>query len=304
MQRVCIWGWYAKIYIIGLWLWRWISPSFSITSPIAQAKPPKHAYLVSFDTSLKQLPYFDYGSLPPNQRDRSKLKISFAHLIETLLEEDMTGPFASSLLQYGFGDRMTFLLDMTFENIDDLHYFDASSVKHNLSSSCKKLVVCLRHLMYHKQLWYDWTVVTPSMLDSFLKECGLPPIERKSTLISTSSNKSDMPGTIISSDNLLRDCTPFDNMSVMNISNQQEKRGFNTCILISSTSFNLPTQQQQANTVTSTSHNLPNNNDTCMINTYLSHQTGKPTEPDGEHRYDRPPDLPKVNEGTTSDGDG
>ena len=90
----------------------------------------------------------------------------------------------------------------------------------------------------------------------------------------------------------------------MNISNQQEKRGVNTCILISSTSFNLPTQQQQANTVTPTSHNLPNNNDTCMINTHLSHQTGKPTEPDGEHRYDRPPDLPKVNDDTTSDGDG
>ena len=41
-----------------------------------------------------------------------------------------------------------------------------------------------------------------------------------------------------------------------------------------------------------------------MINTHLSHQTGKPTEPDSEHRYDRPPDLPKVNDDTTSDGDG
>ena len=57
-----------------------------ISSSTAPAKPPKHAYLVSFDTSLKQLLSFDYGSLPPNQKDRSKLKISFAHLIEILLE--------------------------------------------------------------------------------------------------------------------------------------------------------------------------------------------------------------------------
>ena len=101
----------------------------------------------------------------------------------------MTSPLALSLIKYGFGNDMTLFFEMTFEDIDALYYFDTSSVK---QSSCKKLAVCLKHLMYHKQLWHDWTVVTPSILDSFLKECGLPPIERKSTLISTSSNKSEM----------------------------------------------------------------------------------------------------------------
>ena len=149
-----------------------------ISSSAAPAKPLKHSYLVSFDTSLKQLPSFDYVSLPPNQKDRSKRKLSFVHLMETLLEEDMSGPFASSLLEYGFGNEMTILLDMTFEDIDDLNYFDASSVKNNLSSSCKKLVVCLRHLMYHKQLWYDWTIVTPSMLNSCLLYTSPSPRDR------------------------------------------------------------------------------------------------------------------------------
>ena len=95
-----------------------------ISSSAAPSKPLKHAYLVSFATSLKQLPSFDYGSLPPNQKDRSKCKISFAHLIETLLEENMTSPFASSLLEYGIGNDMTFLFEMTLADVDDLYYLD------------------------------------------------------------------------------------------------------------------------------------------------------------------------------------
>ena len=112
-----------------------------ISSSTAPSKPPKHAYLVSFDASLKQLPSFDYGSLPPNQKDRSKCKLSFVHLMETLLDEDMSGPFASSLLEYGIGNDMTFFFEMTLADVDALYYFDASSVKQNLSSSYKKLVV-------------------------------------------------------------------------------------------------------------------------------------------------------------------
>ena len=63
-------------------------------------KPTKHDSLLSFATSLKQPPSFGFGSLPPNQKDYSKSKLSFVHLIETLLEEDMTSPFALSLLEY------------------------------------------------------------------------------------------------------------------------------------------------------------------------------------------------------------
>ena len=75
-------------------------------------------------------------------------------------------------------------------------------------------------------------------------------------------------------------------MSGINISNRNAERGDNIRVLNSSASFNLSTQQQQANKVTLTSHNLENNNDTCMINTHLPRQTGKVIVPDGEHRYD------------------
>ena len=86
---------------------------------------------------------------------------------------------------------------------------------------------------------------------------------------------------IASSENLPLDGTSFDDISGTNTSKLHEKRGDNIRVLKLSVRFNLPSQQQQANIVTPSSHNLPHNNNTCMINTHLSHQTGKPSELDG-----------------------
>ena len=89
-----------------------------ITSPIAQTKSPKHAYLVSFSKSLKPVPSSDFLSLPPNQNDKNENKPSFVHLIEVLLKEDMNSPFASSLIDYGMNRDITFFLDVELEDIN------------------------------------------------------------------------------------------------------------------------------------------------------------------------------------------
>ena len=52
-----------------------------------------------------------------------------------------------------------------------------------------------------------------------------------------------------------------------------------------------PTTKQQAINLTNKSPTLPTDNKPCATNVHFLHHSGKPSEPDGEHRYDRPPDL-------------
>ena len=78
----------------------------------------------------------------------------------------MDDPLALSLLEYIGGHDITSILHMSLDDIDDLYYFDTSSVKQNISSTYKIHIRRLQCFMRHKQIYYDWSSVTPEMFDS------------------------------------------------------------------------------------------------------------------------------------------
>ena len=113
--------------------------------------PPEMKALISFaysvENSLEKPSPFKYF---PNQKDRKLMEPSFIHLIENLLEESMSDPFALSMIDYGIDRNITYFLDILLEDIDGLSYTDTSSGKHDLPLSYKKLVICMTHLMRQK----------------------------------------------------------------------------------------------------------------------------------------------------------
>ena len=120
------------------------------------------SFAYSVENSLEKPPPF---KRLPNQKDRKLMKPSFIHLIENLLEESMTDPFTLSMIDYGISQYLIFFFDMRLDDIYDLFYTNTPSIKHNLTLSYKKLVICIRNLIIHKQLMNDWKVITPTMFD-------------------------------------------------------------------------------------------------------------------------------------------
>ena len=71
-------------------------------------------------------------------------------------------------------------IGISFKNTDDLHYFDSSSVIHDLSLSYKNIFLFIQHLLRNKQvqLFRNLSVIKPSVFDAILQDCGIPPIHR------------------------------------------------------------------------------------------------------------------------------
>ena len=133
-------------------------------------------------------PVVNFDDIPPNQRDHSKSKSSFNYLINTLLDEDLDGTFPSSLKEYGCNEDITFILHMSDKDINELHYFDDNTVKQNISSSYKKLIILLQHIIRHRGIYYDWSVLTTDEFDSIITKHNFPTIDRSFINNNTSLN--------------------------------------------------------------------------------------------------------------------